>query len=88
MKRNKCIRYSSIVFSLLLFIFIFFTGGFAGYSQLRFQPGDFAAQPPPPPQNYIANSTAFKQEIARMEINVARGDNALMPLTEVQASER
>lgn len=36
-----------------------------------------------PPTNYLKNSAAFRQEIARMEINVVRDDKYILPITEV-----
>lgn len=35
------------------------------------------------PTNYLKNSAAFRQEIARMEINVVRDGNHVLPITEV-----
>lgn len=35
------------------------------------------------PTNYLKNSAAFRQEIARMEINVVRGGKYTLPITEV-----
>lgn len=35
------------------------------------------------PINYLKNSAAFRQEIARMEINVVRGGKYILPITEV-----
>lgn len=42
----------------------------------------FTSNQPPTPGNYLKNSTAFRQEIARMQINVVRGEKSL-PITQV-----
>lgn len=36
-----------------------------------------------PTRNYLSNSAAFKQEIARMEINVVRDGKRVLPITQV-----
>lgn len=50
-------------------------------STQSYQPQYFAPAPQPN-TNYMRNSQAFRQEIMRMEINVARGDQTL-PITQV-----
>ncbi len=65
--------------SVLCFILIWgLTNTFSqGYNQSNYYTQN------QPNRNYMANSTAFKQEIARMEINVVRGGRQPMPITQV-----
>lgn len=41
-----------------------------------------------PNQNYLANSNVFRQEIARMEINVTRAGKGPLPITQVPRLEK
>jgi hypothetical protein len=59
-----------------IFLMLFLTGNpTAIFGQNVYQPNFFGQQPQS--NNYMQNSVAFKQEIMRMEINVARGAKTL-----------
>lgn len=70
-----------IKFSIAVQCFIFVFGSLNLFSQNYYQPNYFSQNQPN--RNYMANSTAFKQEIARMEINVVRAGKQPMPITQV-----
>lgn len=76
-----------ITFSVLLFICAFFSGTSTSYSQTTYQPNYFTGNQPTT-NNYLLNSSAFKQEIARVEINVVRGDSEPLPITQVPRLEK
>lgn len=75
-------------FCILLSVFavIFFTSD----ARAQMYPaGNGMMQMPQQPQtNYMANSSAFKQEIARLEINVVRAGQAPLPITKVPRLEK
>ncbi len=73
---TRNLQFISVV---LGFIFIF--GVTAIFPQEYSQPNYYT--PAPQNRNYMANSTAFKQEIARMEINVVRAGREPMSITQV-----
>lgn len=79
--KTKSLLFSQLSFIFLLFGCIFVSGLSAAYSQSTFQPTYFSGNQQT--GNYLSNSSAFKQEIARMEINVARQGKAPIPLTQV-----
>lgn len=51
------------------------------FSQTQYQPYNFTANQPY--NNYMANSSAFKQEVARVEINVVRNGRETLSITDV-----
>lgn len=72
---NKRLSFSSL-------ILIFFLFGLSSlHAQYVYQPNSYA--PGQPNTNYMANSTAFRQEIAKVEINVVRDGKAKLPITQV-----
>lgn len=75
---SKSIQLFSINCAIIL---CFISGLTAVYSQTVYQPYNFTANQPN--NNYMANSTAFRQEIARMAINVVRDGKNTLPITEV-----
>jgi len=83
---NKQMRVSSLVFVFLLFNLFFLSGLSTAYSQAFNQPYYYTGNQPS--TNYMANSSAFKQEIARMEINVVRQGKAPMSITQVPRLEK
>lgn len=84
--RSGGARLSSLAFSILAFGFIFASGFTASFAQTIYQPNYFTASQPN--NNYMANSSAFRQEIARVEINVVRRGKAPLPLTQVPRLEK
>lgn len=68
-------------FFIIVQVFIFVFGSLTIFSQTYGLPNYYS--PSQPSRNFMANSTAFKQEIARMEINVVRGGRQPMPITQV-----
>jgi hypothetical protein len=83
---EKGFDFSALIRPFLLLGFIFLSASSTAYSQ-TYQPNYFTGNQQPA-NNYLANSTAFRQEIARMEINVARAGKAAMPLTQVPRLEK
>ena len=76
------------VFCILLSIFAvsFFTVD--THAQMYPIGGNMMVQTPQPQTSYMANSSAFKQEIARLEINVVRAGQAPLPITRVPRLEK
>jgi hypothetical protein len=72
---------SKIPFILSVFFFLSFCSFSNAFSQTFGQPNYYG--PVQPNRNIMASSTAFKQEIARMEIHVARAGKQSMPITQV-----
>jgi len=81
MNINKGSSLSTARHLLSVLCFILIWGLTNTFSQGYNQPNYFTQNQPN--RNYMANSTAFKQEIARMEINVVRGGRQPMPITQV-----
>lgn len=73
----------SIVFILVSVVFIF--GGLKTQGQIYNQ-NNFAVNQPN--NNYFANSSVFKQEIARMEITVTKAGKEPLPITQVPRLEK
>lgn len=67
--------------SLFLLCFFVFCGNLICFSQQQFT--GIQQTNNQPPKNYLSNSAAFKQEIARMEINVVRDGKKVLPITQV-----
>lgn len=79
--RIKNLKLTSL-FSIFLFAnFIIISGLICVNGQIN-QPNTFT-QGQQPSYSYLSNSTAFKQEIARMEINVVRQGKSPIPITRV-----
>ncbi len=76
--------FHAFVFSFFLFGFIYVIAVLPGYSQMY--PQNNYQQPYQ--TNYMAGSTAFKQEIARLEINVARPGKVPISITQVPRLEK
>src|SRR6478672_10626471 len=83
---NKAICISSLICGAFFLSIIF--GFTAAYSQTVYQPNNFIANQPQYNNNYMANSAAFKQEVARMEINVVRAGKDSLPITQVPRLEK
>lgn len=83
---NKHSHFPSLIFGVLLLGFIFTSGFATCYSQTIYQPNYFTGNQPN--NNYMANSSAFRQEIARVEINVAREGRTPLPITQVPRLEK
>ncbi len=79
-------RLFPLISSFLLFGFIFICGSLTSFSQV-IQPNYYNGNQPPT-NNYMANSSAFRQEIARMEINVVRQGKAPLSITQVPRLEK
>lgn len=75
------IKISSVLGIIMLFSIIFVLNSLKVSAQDYSQPynysGNFQAN------NYMANSSAFKQEIARLEINVVRQGKGQLPISQV-----
>lgn len=80
-RTSKRLNLSPRFLSFLLFNLILVFSASTVYPQTVYQPNTFT--PNQPYTNYMANSGAFNQEIARMEINVVRRGKAPMSITEV-----
>jgi hypothetical protein len=80
MNIQKVWSFSKMSFILNIFCLILIFAVSNIFSQ-TYQPNYYGTTQPN--QNYMANSTAFKQEIARMEINVVRAGKQSMPITQV-----
>lgn len=80
------LRRSLSAFSFLLFSFIFLSGAATTYSQIAYQPNYFTGNQTN--NNYMANSSTFRQEIARLEINVVRQGRAPLSITQVPRLEK
>jgi len=66
---NKSSRFSSQLLNILLVVFL---GSLSAvYGQTVVQPMYMSQMQQQPNNNYLAKSSAFKQEIARMEITVS-----------------
>jgi hypothetical protein len=85
-KGNMTLRFSSLIYSVIFFVFIFAAGAASAYSQVGYQPNYFIGNQPN--NNYLANSTAFRQEVARVEINVLRNGKEMLPITQVPRLEK
>lgn len=83
-KSGKSVFFSSRILGGLFVLFIFSLT--TAYSQTGYSPNSFTSNQPG--NNYMANSTAFKQEIAKMEINVVRQGKDPLPLTQVPRLEK
>ena len=83
---NKYFHFFSLNLSVLLLGLIFGSGLTTSYSQVMNQPYYFAGNQPN--NNYMANSTAFRQEIARMEINAVRLGRDPLPITDIVLQKR
>lgn len=68
------------VFNFFLFHFLVLSCLSFAFSQTSFQPNYFTGNQT---NNYLARSTAFNQEVARIEINVARNGEGTLPVTQV-----
>ena len=79
---NKYLRIFSPDLRVFLFGIIFILSITSSYSQVMNQPYYFN-NGNQPNNNYMANSTAFRQEIARMEITVYREGRKPLSLTQV-----
>lgn len=75
----------SFFFSFLLFVFIINATGLDTCAQQMYQNNFMINQPN---NNYMANSTVFRQEIARMEINVVRAGKTPLSITQVPRLEK
>lgn len=88
------ISFTSRIFSFLLFSIICIFGVSNVFSQTMYPPNNIMPNQPyniipnQPYNNFMANSTAFKQEIARMEINVVRQGKMPLPITKVPRLEK
>ncbi|MBX7174289.1 MAG: hypothetical protein K1X72_25170 [Pyrinomonadaceae bacterium] len=72
------------IFFILLVVAFFISSGKLAFAQQPFQNNFVINQP----NNYMANSTVFRQEIARMEINVVRAGKAPLPINQVPRLEK
>ena len=79
--RIKNLNHSPAFFTILLLNFIFVSGLIQADSQSITQPNSFTVAQPN--YNYLSNSSAFKQEIARLEITVARQGKTSISITQV-----
>ena len=70
----------------LLLTIIVFGAVISAQAQYIYQPNNIAQIQPN--NNYLANSSTFKQEIARVEINVMRQGSVSLPITQVPRLEQ
>lgn len=83
-KKNICFSGRKLVLRIFLFVVVFIAISetiSAQYPQNNFMMNQ-------PNQNYLANSSVFRQEIARMEINVTRAGKGPLPITQVPRLEK
>lgn len=77
---TSTLRFS--LYGFLLVVFIFVGRSPETRAQVMYQPNFYTGNPQNN-NNYLANSSTFKQEIARVEINVVRQGKAPMSITQV-----